>query len=386
MDLKDIEEWGRDLLQSEATKRGVRNPEVYSRSELMRLILQDYGAPTNVKEAARLIGGILGSAKEVFRSRLGAAKRLSGKGTRTYVGAGRDAEQARREAEAKPYADWAREKRSEEAALREAEVKPHADSAHDENSGEEEAALREAEAKPWAARSEEDEGALRESERVRAESRDQRRESERVRADARAAGAAHDDDSRNLLKAGWHEVPIERAKLPQEWQQGEILSPWTPEPLSEDAVKANLVPRVDERPSSQSGVRRASADALLSGEVPERESSVEVVSAQSTPPAAAEHISYGPHPVDGLLVRWSVTAEAIERARKVLGADGELAVRIVAVRADPPAAVKTDVIEHGPVGEVGDWTAPLLASEARYVSAIGLRSQTRFVSIVHASS
>jgi hypothetical protein len=99
-----------------------------------------------------------------------------------------------------------------------------------------------------------------------------------------------------------------------------------------------------------------------------------------------EHITYGPHPQDGMLLRWRVTPEAIERARKLLGSSGELAVRIVAVRVEPHAVVKTDVIDHGPIAESGDWTAPLLPTEARYVSAVGLKSATKFVSIVHAKS
>jgi hypothetical protein len=100
----------------------------------------------------------------------------------------------------------------------------------------------------------------------------------------------------------------------------------------------------------------------------------------------AEHITYGPHPQDGMLLRWRVTPEAIERARKLLGSSGELAVRIVAVRVEPHAVVKTDVIDHGPIEESGDWTAPLLPTEARYVSAVGLKSANKFVSIVHAKS
>jgi hypothetical protein len=389
VDLKDIDEWGRELLQSEAIKRGVRNPEVYSRSELIRLILQDYGAPTNVREAARLIGGMLGSAKHVLKSRLGTARRLGGPGLRTYVGAGRDAQSRRREAEAKPYADWARADGSSDTAPREDAVEPYADWARDDKARSRHEAEHEAAPDadwPRDRRSEEDEEALREAERVRAESRDTRRESERVRADARAAGAAYDDDGRGLLKAGWHEVPIARANVPHEWKDTGDLSPWTPEAVDDEAANLNAVAREDELPSSQSGVRRTGVEALLRGGQRDRDSSVELASHSAAPPAAPGHISYGPHPVDGLLLHWNVTPEGIERARKVLGTNGELAVRIVVVRVEPPAVVKTDVIEHGPIKEAGDWTAPLVASEARYVSSIGLRSATRFVSIVHASS
>lgn len=358
MDLKDIEGWSRELLQSEASKRGVKNPEVYSRSELVRLILQDVGAPTNIKEAARLIGGMLGSAKAVLRSRLaaGSARMLKGANVRT-AGAARDAERAKREAETVPYADWAREnerrwsKQEQRALLEEERV-----------------------------RSEDEQRVLREEERVRSESRDKRRDSDRVRADARAAGVLPDGAGYERPEPGWHQVTIARAKVPHEFEpDSRVLSPWTPEVVGEEAVS---VPRPDDRPENQSGVRRA-VDVLALAEESEVETPKPNLRLATAP---AEHISYGPHPQHGLRLRWSVTPEAIERARLVLGHEGELAVRIVAVRVEPPAIVKTEVIDHGPVKEAGDWTAPLQAAKARYVTSIGLRSSTRFVSIVHASS
>jgi len=54
---------------------------------------------------------------------------------------------------------------------------------------------------------------------------------------------------------------------------------------------------------------------------------------------------------------------------------------------EPPSKlVHTEIFDHGPIENRGDWTAPLPPNAARYVSAIGLRTPERFVSIVHTSS
>jgi hypothetical protein len=410
MDLKDIEEWGRELLQTEAAKRGMKNPEVYSTAALVQMILKhDYGAPRNVREAARLIGGIIGSAKNVLRGKL-SDSRESGARVRTYVGAAKKAHEA-----AQHFAA-----RSGEQA-RDA-VGTWADADSGEPRG-----LSDAE-----------QAELREEARVRAEERDTRRDSERVRAEARAR-----DAERARPEPGWHEVPI-ASSIPREFvgageQQSEANSAVS-EPNardskvvrtgasdSRDAVDRSLqltaADPLAADSSHDSGVRRAPAgttdgvsveDAahaphLRLVEAPAAEFTAPAPSPQEvfaetkpeiapwTPPKTApeaatvgvpttEHISYGPHPQDGLHLRWSVTPEGIDRARKVLGDKGELAVRIVAVSVEPHAIVKTNVIDYGPVSDVGDWTAPLLPTEARYVSAIGLRTTTQFVSIVHSSS
>jgi hypothetical protein len=171
--------------------------------------------------------------------------------------------------------------------------------------------------------------------------------------------------------------------------------------VARDAIGAPQVPHLrlveplsvspDERSKRSDGEGaevRAAAFAEPALAAPEDESHPTEQGTASEAPQLepAEHITYGPHPQDGMLLRWRVTPEAIERARKLLGSSGELAVRIVAVRVEPHAVVKTDVIDHGPIEESGDWTAPLLPTEARYVSAVGLKSANKFVSIVHAKS
>ncbi|HKP55378.1 MAG TPA: hypothetical protein VJV78_01580 [Polyangiales bacterium] len=241
MDLKDIDQWSRALLQNEARKRGIRTPEMYSRPELIKLILRhDYGSTINVREAARLLGGVLGSAKSVLRAGLGIAEE--------------------------------RPARQPEPAVR----RPV----------------------PEAPR--------------------------------RAA-----------------EVRVEPAPF--------AVSPWdeAPEPVP--------APEPERTPSPVQPVAAAPDDEY-------------------------EELSYGPHRDAGLLVRWHVGSEAIHRARAVLGAHGELALRVVTVRVEDGLFVRTETLDHGPIESAGDWTAPIEPSAARYVSSVGLRSGDRFVSIVHAAS
>jgi len=91
-------------------------------------------------------------------------------------------------------------------------------------------------------------------------------------------------------------------------------------------------------------------------------------------------------PHSGLLLRWVITNEGERRARAVLGvsdADGELTVRLVAIRPDAERIVRSEITEHGPVASSGEWAPGPLADAERCVAAIGMRAGDRFVSIVH---
>jgi hypothetical protein len=105
--------------------------------------------------------------------------------------------------------------------------------------------------------------------------------------------------------------------------------------------------------------------------------------AATFPPDDAQQISCDTRSTRGLQLRWRVTEAGVARARAVLGAPGELAVRVVAVRTETGARVSTEITDHGPVAASGDWLAPLQPRAARYVSSIGLRHGERFVSIAH---
>jgi hypothetical protein len=86
----------------------------------------------------------------------------------------------------------------------------------------------------------------------------------------------------------------------------------------------------------------------------------------------------------GLLLRWSVTESGQLRAGAVLGQRGELALRIISIQPDPERVVRSQIIEHGPVGDHGEWRAPALPPGTRCFAAVGLRAGNRFVAIVHA--
>jgi hypothetical protein len=260
MDLSDIDEWSRALLQNEARKRGIRTPEMYSRGELAKLILRhDYGSARSVRGAAKMVGGFLGSAKSALRAGLGMAE------------ARREREPAR--APVVPVAEARRE-----PAAPPAEPPP-----------------------------------------------------------ARVAKVA-------------------RAQAPAE---NTYASPWDePAPAAPAAPAPSIV-----EPAAPAALQPAAAE-----------------------PADFEQLSYGPHPDAGLLLRWRVGSDAIHRARAVLGAHGELALRVITVRVEEGLFVHTDTLDHGPIDSSGDWTAPLEPNAARYVSSVGLRSGDRFVSIVHAAS
>jgi hypothetical protein len=101
-------------------------------------------------------------------------------------------------------------------------------------------------------------------------------------------------------------------------------------------------------------------------------------------PGADDRLACEGDPGAGLLVRWSVTEGGQLRAGAVLGERGELALRIISIQSDPERVVRSQITEHGPVGEHGEWRAPALAPGARCFAAVGLRAGNRFVAIVHA--
>jgi hypothetical protein len=62
-----IERWTRQLLEAEARKRGIRDPEVRSRSELLWAIAQhDYGARQSLRNARKLVGSLIQGATQAL--------------------------------------------------------------------------------------------------------------------------------------------------------------------------------------------------------------------------------------------------------------------------------------------------------------------------------
>lgn len=83
---------------------------------------------------------------------------------------------------------------------------------------------------------------------------------------------------------------------------------------------------------------------------------------------------------------WQVSKQSAERAQRLLGGPGELALRVVAVRADATHIVASEITDHGPIPPSGEWHMVLPSADAHCVSAVGLRHGERFVSIAHESS
>jgi hypothetical protein len=87
-----------------------------------------------------------------------------------------------------------------------------------------------------------------------------------------------------------------------------------------------------------------------------------------------------------LKLSWQVSRQSAERAQKLLGSPGELALRVVAVRADSTSIITSEITDHGPIAPSGEWHMVLPSADAHCVSAVGLRHGERFVSIAHESS
>jgi hypothetical protein len=83
---------------------------------------------------------------------------------------------------------------------------------------------------------------------------------------------------------------------------------------------------------------------------------------------------------------WQVSQQAADGAQKLLAGPGELALRVVAVRADATQIVTSEITDHGPIPPSGEWHMVLPSADAHIVSAVGMRHGERFVSIAHESS
>jgi hypothetical protein len=99
--------------------------------------------------------------------------------------------------------------------------------------------------------------------------------------------------------------------------------------------------------------------------------------------AAGDKLSCSGEADAGFALQWSITEAGLERARAVLGREGELAARIVCIRPDPDDVVRSEITEHGPLPANGAWQTPALPGAARCFAAVGLRWDERFVAIVH---
>jgi hypothetical protein len=105
---------------------------------------------------------------------------------------------------------------------------------------------------------------------------------------------------------------------------------------------------------------------------------------EPTMPESADRLWCEGEPTSGMRLRWELSEHGRQRARAVLGRDGELAIRVVSIAFDPIRVVRSEITEHGPIDPSGEWTAPALSDSARCFAAVGLRDGERFVAVVHA--
>lgn len=142
-----------------------------------------------------------------------------------------------------------------------------------------------------------------------------------------------------------------------------------------------------ERLPSDESLRRE-AEAFSRGEPVKLEYADQIARAGQAetiaPPKTEDEIRCEGDIASGLTVNWKITEPGIRRAAAVLGCEGDLAIRIMAVIPDAEQVVRSEIIEHGPVESSGSWKGPSIPSGSRCFTAIGLRAKNRFVAIVHA--
>ena len=299
MPVNRFERWTRKLLESEARKHGVRDPEVLSHTELVKHILRDAPRATQkgLRSARRLVGTLLDVANAALPS--------------------------------------AREYRPPSAA------EPH-----------------------WRPRSSEIDPSFRPPQWPQA------RGGEAGDA-AEARSPAHWAAGANPGEPSWAPT-AEHDAAPSSWA-----------PSAEHASEPSWTPTGRTRDTTWEPTDEAPA-AKTPSWTPTGEIDPQLTEARAAEqPSSLEQTRLPP---DSLQLRWYVSEPSAARARALLGAAGELAIRLVTVRADAGDVVQSSVTEHGPVDASGEWTAKLAGADVHCVSAVGVRDAGRFVSIAHARS
>jgi hypothetical protein len=405
VDLSRIENWTRDMLEAEARRRGVRDPELRSRSELVRMILRDqYGDQLargreqlnrglrTLKTARQLMGvaidAAVSSLPEPFETlvKLRAGLPLD---DRAHDHAAHDAPSygepttwEEREAEARgeipdePIATTQAADDATPAAEDAAPVEPLV-TAEPSTTAESPPTPESPSATPAQALAEPESAGVHV-------------------AAAAAAPTAPKADTPVRVDVGAPQAAMARPTPP----------PPTPSTRSfiEEPIRTHSMARLlaaqghRERAlaiyeellalgtESDGEALAREAEALRAGHVPEAAVLPEPPPLRELPVAGdGDRVELAGDVGQGLSLRWEVSAGGRERARAVLGRDGELAVRLVTIGPDPERVVSSRITEHGPVSDSGQWTTEPVASGARCFAAVGLRADDRFVSIAHAS-
>lgn len=368
MDLNDLERWGRRLLEREAKKRGVRDPGAHTQAELIRLILRhDYSA-RNLRGTAKLVIEALDSAKDALRTPKQPGKRAFSWDRGTY-------------------------ERPQDAPFWEAgEAPPESVQGHagvdlvaEANERERERLRRAAEASE-AARSPAGEGVAgaRVADSIQASAQSGVRHEAHEPSPA-LRGAARGVEAASAASASTAAPPLE--SVPPSGNEPWPAAPGFTRELERDHAKfaADVLHHVP----AVARTAELEAPAAMGGQWTEAEELADDTAAtyarDERGSGEPEHVIMGPHPKNGLRLRWRVGEAGIARARAVLGTPGELALRVVAVRVDAAAVVRAEITDHGPVDRDGVLIAPAPSDATRHITSIGLRNATRFVSIAHAS-
>lgn len=413
VDLSRIEAWTREKLESEAFRRGIRSPEFRTRSELVRLIVRDqYGArltagrelvalgARSVANARGALANMLGAAMAALPEPFDALTRLRGKAALGHERAreekswqgqaqahGQDETHAQRyagEVEALETAEPepVETKRAEPADTDAGGLEMPASLAHEQEiavgdrptvrpTGEPpppaNAQASEALPSPFAAPSSVSMGVPRGTFGPPAGSAD---------GTFRVAPlppppvfAARAPTTRTFVEEPIRTVSMARLLAAQGHRERSLA-------IYEELIAQN----------SEDASLRDEAQALRRGEPAE-------LPPLSAPPESAEHDAWPDagdrlwcegEPAEGMRLRWALSEHGQQRARAVLGRDGELAIRLVSIAFDPIRVVRSEITEHGPIDASGEWTAPALTDSARCFAAVGLRHGERFVAVVHA--
>jgi hypothetical protein len=406
MDLSRLESLTREMLEAEARRRGIKSPEFRTRTELVRLIVRhQYGdridagrgkleqSVKTARTARAFMAGALSAALEMLPEKLGILDRLSGKRTlpdRPYTPTHDRAPStwpgprpsARAGTSTEPQAQPERARASEAQLIGEpAPVAVPEVSAAPALSTTHEAYIPPAHgAKP-----------AHEPQEVTAS------DYEALEVARKLQAAAIEQRERLAQLTRTEHIPREpRATTTRTFIEEPIRTRSMAQLLAAQGHAERALAIYEEllAQNSDDAVLLREAAALRRGEpVPEV--------ALPTPPAPIHSPSTAPsgvwssskeklecdgQPESGLVLRWNITGEGERRARALLGlaeSDGELTVRLVAIRPDPDQVVRSEITEHGPVSASGQWELGPLADVARCVATVGLRAGDRFVSIVH---
>lgn len=168
-----------------------------------------------------------------------------------------------------------------------------------------------------------------------------------------------------------------------------VRAPTTPPSVAEPAEDEPILTKTLARLLAQQGHRRRALamyealrkshpdDATLAEEMGALRSEGD---ADEPPPEEMVSVAVDEHTV---WVSWHVSETGVNRANRLLGTPGKLAVRVAVTAPDEERIVRTDAHELTDVDAQGDWVVRGLPEGARATASVGVIGEGRFVSIAH---